>query len=151
MQTPKRELPSAVLRPTLIFAAALTCGVLAALALQMQLSHAGLDLATLWENLLSATGRQLRTTGPWWAIAGLAFITGGVVAAALSRLPLPWRSYRLLRWTVGALVVLLLAHVGHFEAAADDAGAGMTVAVRLVALGLAGLMAALGAYLALRR
>jgi hypothetical protein len=151
MQTPKRELPSAVLRPTLIYAAALTCGVLAALALQMQLSHAGFDLATLWENLLSATGRQLRTTGPWWAIAGAAFITGGVVAAALSRLPLPWRRYRLLRWTAGALVVLLLAHVGHFEVAADDAGAGMTVAVRLIALVLAGLMAALGAYLALRR
>jgi hypothetical protein len=151
MQNPKRGLSSATLEPALIYAAALTCGVLAALALQLQLSHAGFDLATLWENLLSAQGRQLRTTGPWWAIAGAAFVTGGVVAAALSRLPLPWRRYRLLRWTAGALIVLLLAHVGHFEVAPDDAAAGLTVAVRLLALVLAGLMAALGAYLALRR
>ena len=54
----------------LIYAGAVTCGVLAALALQIYLSGAGFDLAALWENLLSARPRQLRTTGPWWAIAG---------------------------------------------------------------------------------
>ena len=54
----------------LIYAGAVTCGVLAALALQIYLSGAGFDLGALWENLLSAKARQLRTTGPWWAIAG---------------------------------------------------------------------------------
>jgi hypothetical protein len=85
MQTLK---PSPVaLPPALIYAAALTCGVLAALALQIYLSSAGFDLAGLWENLFASSARQLRTAGPWWAIAGVAFVTGGITAAALSRFP----------------------------------------------------------------
>jgi hypothetical protein len=101
---------------------------------------------------LAAKGRQLRTTGPWWAIAGTAFAVGGATAAALSRFPFPWRRFRPLRWALGAVIVLLLAHVGHTEAAgADSLGPGANVAVRLAALGLAGLMAMFGAYLAVRR
>jgi hypothetical protein len=50
------------------------------------------------------------------------------------------------------VIVLLLAHVGHTEAAgADSLAPGANVAVRLAALGLAGLMAMFGAYLAVRR
>jgi hypothetical protein len=136
----------------LIYAGAVTCGVLAAMALQIYLSGAGFDLGALWEGLLAAKGRQLRTTGPWWAIAGTAFAVGGATAAALSRLPFPWRRFRPLRWALGAVIVLLLAHVGHTEAAgADSLGPGANVAVRLAALGLAGLMAMFGAYLAVRR
>jgi hypothetical protein len=136
----------------LIYAGAVTCGVLAAMALQIYLSGAGFDLGALWEGLLAAKGRQLRTTGPWWAIAGTAFAVGGATAAALSRFPFPWRRFRPLRWALGAVIVLLLAHVGHTEAAgADSLGPGANVAVRLAALGLAGLMAMFGAYLAVRR
>jgi hypothetical protein len=136
----------------LIYAGAVTCGVLAAMALQIYLSGAGFDLGALWEGLLAAKGRQLRTTGPWWALAGAAFAVGGAAAAALSRLPVPWRRFRPLRWALGAVIVLLLAHVGHTEAAgADSLGPGANVAVRLAALGLAGLMAMFGAYLAVRR
>ena len=136
----------------LIYAGAVTCGVLAAMALQIYLSGAGFDLGALWEGLLAAKGRQLRTTGPWWAIAGTAFAVGGATAAALSRFPFPWRRFRPLRWALGAMIVLLLAHVGHTEAAgADSLGPGANVAVRLAALGLAGLMAMFGAYLAVRR
>jgi len=58
---------------------ALTSGALAALVLHIYLSRAGFDLAVLWENVF-ANARQLRTTGPWWAAAGLAFATGGAVA-----------------------------------------------------------------------
>jgi hypothetical protein len=122
------------------------------MALQIYLSGAGFDLGALWEGLLAAKGRQLRTTGPWWAIAGTAFAVGGATAAALSRFPFPWRRFRPLRWALGAVIVLLLAHVGHTEAAgADSLGPGANVAVRLAALGLAGLMAMFGAYLAVRR
>ena len=78
MQTPKRDISAVALPPALIFTSALTCGVLAALALQIYLGQAGFDLATLGQNLLGAGTRQLRTTGPWWAIAGLAFVTGGI-------------------------------------------------------------------------
>src|SRR5262249_199653 len=94
MQTPHRGISPVPLPPASIFTTPLTRGVLAALALQIYLSQAGFDLAALWQNLLGAGTRQLRTTGPWWGIAGLAFATGGVVAAALSRLPLPWRRHR---------------------------------------------------------
>ena len=135
----------------LIYAGAVTCGVLAALAVQIYLSGAGFDLATLWQDLLSAGTRQLRTTGPWWALAGAAFVVSGATAAALDRFPFPWRRFRPLRWALGALVVLLLAHVGHSVAAPEEVGEGATVAVRLAALGTATLLAMLGAYLAVRR
>jgi hypothetical protein len=151
MQTPKRDISAVALPPALIFTTALTCGVLPALALQIYLSQAGFDFAALWQNLLGAGARELRTTGPWWAIAGLAFVTGGVVAAALSRLPPPWRRHRPLRWTAGALLVLLLAHIGHSDTAHATVGPGANVAVALAALVTAALFAALGAYLAMRR
>jgi hypothetical protein len=151
MQTPKRDISAVALPPALIFTTALTCGVLAALALQIYLSQAGFDFAALWQNLVGAGARQLRTTGPWWAIAGLAFVTGGIVAAALSRLPPPWRRHRPLRWTAGALLVLLLAHIGHSETAPEPVGSGANVAIALAALVTAALFAALGAYLAMRR
>ena len=63
MQTPKRDISAVALPPALIFTTALTCGVLAALALQIYLGQAGFDLAALWQNLLGAGTRQLRTTG----------------------------------------------------------------------------------------
>jgi hypothetical protein len=151
MQTPKRDISAVALPPALIFTTALTCGVLAALALQIYLSQAGFDFAAVWRNLLGAGARELRTTGPWWAIAGLAFVTGGVVAAALSRLPLPWRRHRGLRWTAGALLLLLLAHIGHSDGAHETVGPAASVAVGLAALVTAALFAALGAYLAMRR
>src|SRR5258707_14044116 len=98
MQSPKREVAPLAQAPALIYAVALTCGVLASLALQVYLRGAGFDLASLWENMFATGTRQLRTAGPWWAIAGLAFLTAGIAAAALSRLPLPRRPFRLLRW-----------------------------------------------------
>jgi hypothetical protein len=147
---PKPERPASRLRPALIFATALTCGLLAALALQIYLSRVGYDLAALWQNLF-ANARQLRTTGPWWASAGLAFATSGAVAAALTRSRLPWRRLRLLRWASGAILVLLLADIGHSASAPEAAGVGVTVAARLAGLGLATIMAALGAAFAMRR
>ena len=151
MQTPRQEPTSFPLPRALIFTTAVICGVLAALALQIYLSGAGFDLAGLWQNLFSGGAGQLRTTGPWWAVAGLALVTGGAVAAALTRLPPPWRRFRLFRWVAGALIVLLLAHVGHSAAAPPGVSAGMNVAVGLAALATAALFAALGAHLALRR
>src|SRR5438552_9939580 len=108
MRNGKREISEPPLPATLIYSTALTCGVLAAIAAQIQLNRAGFDLIGLWQNLLSMRAMQLRTAGPWWAIAGSAFIVGGMTAAALSRLSLPWRRFRLLRWIAGAAVVLLL-------------------------------------------
>src|ERR1700730_9620018 len=80
----KRALSSVPLPATLIYATALTCGVMAAIGLQVYLNRAGYDLVNLWQNLLSPRAMQLRTAGPWWAMAGVAFIVRGVTAAGLS-------------------------------------------------------------------
>jgi hypothetical protein len=152
MQRPKRELSSAALPPALIYAAALTCGVLAALALEIYLTSAGFDLANLWEDFLSSGTRDLRTTGPWWGIAGLAFVAGGITAAALSRLPPPWHRFRLLRWVAAIVIVLLLEDITHSAGGTEGVvAAGVNVAVRLAALGVAAVMALAGAYVAVRR
>jgi hypothetical protein len=153
MQTPRPDLsPTSTDIPRgLIYTSALTCGVLAALALQIYLNRAGFDLVGLWGNLLSAKALQLRTAGPWWATAGLAFLVSGATAAVLSRAPLPWRRFRLLRWLAGAGIVALLADVGHMAAAPEGVSVGGNVAATLGALGLAALMALFGAYFTVRR
>src|SRR5258708_18843638 len=111
MQSPKRDAFSAPLPPALIYAAALTCGVLAALALEIYLTGAGFDPANLWENSLSSGTRDLRTAGPWWGIAALAFIVSGITAAALRRLPPPRHRFRLLPWVAPRGTLLLAAHI----------------------------------------
>jgi hypothetical protein len=150
MQTARRELAPVELPPILIYATALTCGVMAALALQIYLGRAGFDLVDLWGNVFSPRALQLRAAGPWWAIAGLAFIVSGATAAALSRLPLPWRRFRLLRWAAGAAIVFALAEIGHSPAASGE-NLGANVAANLAALCVAALMALLGAYFTVRR
>lgn len=149
MPSPKRE--TAALPRVLIFATALTCGVLTALAVQMQLSRMGLDVAGLWQNLFSPKALQLRTAGPWWAIAGSAFIAGGIVAAVLSRFPPPWRGFRVIRWILGGCLVFALAAVGHGAAAPPEGGAGAHLAASLAALGVAVVLAMFGAFFTLRR
>jgi hypothetical protein len=151
MQPPKRETSDLALPRALIFTAALTCGVLTALAVQIQLNRMGLDIVSLWQNLFSPKALQLRTAGPWWAIAGSAFIAGGVVAAVLSRFPPPWRGFRLIRWILGGFIVFGLAHVGHGATASSAGDAGAQVAASLTALSVAVLMAMFGAFFTLRR
>jgi len=146
MANPTRNLAPIELPCTLIFTTALTCGVLAALALQIYLSRAGYDLLSFRQNPMSA-----KALAPWWAVPVAALFASGATAAALSQLPLPWRRFRLLRWTIGAVLVLALAHLGHAAAGAPEAAAGATVAARLGALALATVTAMVGAYFTVRR
>jgi len=151
MQSPRRDLSSIALPPALIYATALTCGVLAALAVEIYLAGAGFDLASMWREGTFGGARELRTTGPWWAVAGIAFAASWVTAAALSRFPPPWRRLRPLRWGAGAALVLLLAQVGHPSAAPEGVGPGVHLAANLAALVIAAVMGLLGAYVAVRR
>src|SRR5262249_57384526 len=107
----------------------------AGLGLEVYLTGAGFDLASLWENFLSSGTRDLRTTGPWWGIAGLAFVAGGITAAALSRLPPPWHGFRLLRWVAAGVIVLLLEDISHSAGSAEGVAAGVKVAPPLGAAG----------------
>jgi hypothetical protein len=134
----------------LIFAVSVTAGLIAALALQIWLTAHGNEPATAWQQVFS-TRAQLRNAGPWWGMAGVAFIAAGICASALSRLPLPWRRYRTPRWVLAALLIFGLAHIGHLAGAPGDASAGSLVAANLLALGVAAVMALLGAYFTARR
>jgi len=151
MANGKRLALKTPLSPILVYATAVTCGVLAAIALQIELARAGYDLLSLGQNLSSLRELELRAAGPWWAIAGLAFIVGGITGGALSRLPLPWHRYRLLRWTAGAALVYFLANAGHDAADLAPQGAGATVLASLGGLAIAVVMALLGAYLTVKR
>jgi hypothetical protein len=146
----KQDLPDIALPYALIFMTSVTCGVLAALAAQIELTRIGWDVSDLLQNLLSSKALQLRMAGPWWVIAGVAFIVSGVTAAVLHRCPLPWTSFRLLRWILGGVIVFGLSHVGH-DASAASGSAGAQTAASLGALFVAALMAMFGAYFAVRR
>src|SRR5262249_33264033 len=151
MQSLKRDPSSDALPPALIYAAALTFGVLAALALEIYLTGAGFDPANLSEHFLSSGTPDLRTARPWRGLLALAFAVGGIAAAALSRPPPPWRRYRLLRCVAAGVILLLLEDITHSAVAPEAVAAGVNVAVRLTALCVAALMALLGAYVAVRR
>jgi hypothetical protein len=136
----------------LIYLAALTSGVLAALAVQIWFSAAGFDPGGTLQNLFSAKTLQLRAAGPWWAIAGAAFVASGAMAAALSRLPLPWHRLRILRWILAGVMVFGLSQIGHLAGpSSGHASAGATVLANFAAIGLASIMALLGAYFTARR
>ena len=68
------------------------------------------------------------------------------IAAALSRLPLPWRSFRLLRWALGAAIVFALAHIGHSAPAPRGDQCGRPCGGEPGGAGVAALMAMFGAY-----
>jgi hypothetical protein len=144
-------LPPAPSSRALTYVTAVTCGVLAALALEIYLSRLGWDLVAGWTSLFSTRSMQLRTAGPWWMIAFVAFFAGGAVAAALSFAPPPWHRLRLLRWLAGALIVFVLAAIGQSQASASAARAGAQVAANLSAMTAAALMALCGAYFTARR
>jgi hypothetical protein len=146
MANPTRELASVDLPRGLIFTSAISCGVLAALAAQIYLRNHGYDLVSFWQNPQAA-----KALFPWWTVAGLAFVASGATGAVLSRLPSPWRRFRLLRWVAGIALVFFLAGIDHPAAAAPAASPGATTAANLAALGVAALMAMLGGYFTVRR
>jgi hypothetical protein len=151
MNAPIRELPRTELPRALTIATGVTCGVLAAMAALIVLSRGGVELAGIWRELVTSKGLQLRAAGAWWLMAASAFLVGAAVTGALSRLPLPWHRFRMLRWLLGAALVFGLAHVGHSAALKSAGSANFHVAATFAALFAAALMAVFGAYFALKR
>ena len=74
---PKRDPSSGELPRPLIYATALTCGVLAAWRCRSTSARIGFDLVSLGQTLFSGAAPQLRTAGPGGRSPGLAFIVGG--------------------------------------------------------------------------
>ena len=147
MNAPIRELPRTEVPRTLVLVAATTCGVLAAIAAQIVLAQRGIELAGVWREF-SSRGFHLRAAGAWWMMAGSALLVGAAVAAALSRFPLPWLGFRLLRWIAGAALVAALAHVGHAAAMQEGVAIGVHTAASVAAVFAAAATALFGAYFA---
>jgi hypothetical protein len=136
-----------------VVGAAVTCGVLFALAVQILLNGAGIDFATAWRSLPTAQGLPMRSALAWWLIAGCALAVSAIVTMVMSRFAPPWRRFRLARWMLGIAVVAGLAEIGHRAVSTVDAphGAGIQLAVSLVVFAIALAMALAGASFAARR
>jgi hypothetical protein len=154
MQPPARS--KKVVRPldlprVLVFGTSVTCGVLAAMSVQILLGRAGIDLTAVWHNLFAAQALQSRSAAAVWLFAGAALVVSAIVAAALSRYSLPWVRFRLLRWLAGAAIVAGLAEIARSAGTASEGSAGTQLAVGLAAFALATVMAMLGAFFTVRR
>jgi hypothetical protein len=150
MNAPIRELPRTEVPRPLVLVTATTCGVLAAIAAQIVLAQRGIELAGVWREITSR-GFHLRAAGAWWMMAGSALLVGAAVAAALSRFPLPWLRFRLLRWIASAALVAVLAHVGHAAAMKAGVAVGIHAGASVAAVFAAALTALFGAYFAAKR
>lgn len=129
------------------YAAAIACGVFAALALHIVLTvfHVGLD--AVWHGLASPH-RQLISALAWWAIASAGFLggwgTGAYLIAATREREFV---YRLARGVLIALV-FAVATVGGIMSESGGAGGTADVIAGLTALGLGMISAFCGARLA---
>jgi hypothetical protein len=135
---------------TLVYVTGMTCGLLAAIAAEILLRRTGIEIADTWRSLASGQSLQMRAVSVFWLMIGSAFVVSAVVAAALSRLPPPWLRLRTLRWLASAIIVLVLAEVGHIAAITVGHGGGAHTAMSMVALVAAALVALFGAYFATR-
>ena len=150
MNAPIRELPRTEVPRPLVLVTAMTCGVLAAIAAQIVLAQRGIELAGMWRDI-AGKGFHLRAAGAWWMMPGTALLVGAAVAAALSRYPLPWLGFRLLRWIAGAALVGALAHIGHAAAMKAGVSVGIHSAASFAAVCAAALTALFGAYFAAKQ
>uniref|UniRef100_Q07RJ2 Uncharacterized protein n=1 Tax=Rhodopseudomonas palustris (strain BisA53) TaxID=316055 RepID=Q07RJ2_RHOP5 len=133
----------------LMFAAALICGVLLALALHIIGQGFGLDLGGLW----GADPREFMPAGAalaWWLIATAGFSGGYFTASLMSSAAageLPPRMRNLLI----AIGVLLLAAAGQAASAPSAVPSVSGVLAGVAALLLGALMAFCGVHFALRK
>jgi hypothetical protein len=130
------------------YAAAIACGVFAALAVHIILTVLGLGLGTVLRDLLPSSAQQLISSLAWWAIGAAGFVAGwatGVylIAAAREREFL----HLLARRFLIALVLAVCTAAGLLSKS-GSVGGGADVLAGLAALGLGLLSAFCGARLA---
>ena len=130
--------------------AALTGGALLAPTLQILLSTRGLQISDILQNATTGNPLSLRAALVWWIIAGSALVAGAMIARPLAQFAPPWRRNRALRWIVGAMIVFGLAHVGHGATFPEGTSLPVYLIASAVALGIAAVMAAIGAIFAMR-
>jgi F0F1-type ATP synthase membrane subunit c/vacuolar-type H+-ATPase subunit K len=130
------------------YAAAIACGVFAALAVHILLTVFGLGLDTVLRDLAAGSKQQLVSALAWWAIGGAGFVGGWatgayLIAAAREREFV----YRLAQRFLIA-VVFAVATVGGIMSKSGDLGGTIDVIAGVTALGLGLICAFCGARLA---
>jgi hypothetical protein len=140
---------SASLPRRLILAAAMTSGVLLALAAYMIEQRFGLDLGALWR---SAADDPIPASAAlaWWLV-GIAAFGGGYGTASLMGSEVSGQIPPRMRQFLIAIVVLVLAAVGQAATGPSAIPTFAGVAAGLLALILGAGMAFCGAHFALRR
>lgn len=134
--------------PRLILAAAVTSGVLLALAVHTVGQRLGLDLGALWrsQNGLIPASAAIA----WWVVALVGFV-GGHTAAVLMDRAASGRVPPLMRQFLIVVVVLVLAAAGQAASAPSSIPTAAGVLSGLAALSLGGAMSFCGAHFALHR
>jgi hypothetical protein len=130
------------------YAAAVACGVFAAIVMHILLTVFGLGLDAVLRNTGGATQKQFISALAWWAVAAAGFIGGWatgayLIAAAREREFV----YRLARGFLLALV-FAVATAGGIMSKTGDVGGTVDVIAGVTALGLGGIGAYCGARLA---
>jgi hypothetical protein len=130
------------------YAAAIACGVFAAMSIHIVLTVFGLGLDAVLRSAGGATKQQLVSALAWWAIAGAGFVggwgTGAYLIAATREREFV---YRLARGFLIALV-FAVATAGGIMSKSGDVGGTVDVIAGVTALGLGGICAFCGARLA---
>jgi hypothetical protein len=130
------------------YAAAIACGVFAAMAMHIVLTVFGVGLDAVLRQVAGASKQQLISALAWWAIGAAGFIGGWgtgayLIAAAREREFV----YRLARRFLIALV-FAVATAGGIMSKSGDVGGTVDVIAGLAALGLGAICAYCGARLA---
>lgn len=134
----------------LVVGAAMSAGLLVAIAAQTALAQFGLDLGAVWRGL-APRAAQLRAAFAWWLIAGVAFVAGFLFAALARYLLANPTRFVLLRWLGGAAVIAVLVLVGRQAVAPSGLPPVASVLIGVAILLLAGMLSLLGAFFVVRR
>jgi hypothetical protein len=134
----------------LLAAAAITCGLLLALAVHIITSRLGLGLASAWREAGLSPTDQLRSAIAWWMIAAAGGFGGFASAVLLADPPRRTLPRTILEWTAAVAFLLLLAGAEHYGTGEVGIGTNAKLMAGLIALTEGALMAALGTFLALR-
>jgi hypothetical protein len=145
MSAERRERYSDELPRFLIFATAMTCGLLIAIGSHNVAGAIGFDVSSIPG--LGPSGSRLKSAPAWWLIAGSTLV-GTFLTALL--LKYAFLLPRVLRWILVGAFTVGLAIAGRMAVPPEDVSAGAQVLLNFAALGLGAVMALFGTYFAMR-
>jgi len=130
------------------YAAAIACGVFAALTVHIGLTVVGLGMDTVLRDATPTSRQQLISALAWWAIAGAGFVGGWAAGAYLIAASREREFvYRMARGALIAVVVVICTTAGILSKTGSVGGT-VDVIASLTALGLGLICAFCGARLA---